>query len=342
MDLVKSLYKRFLFALPMHGIKSVISIPTLFPFHHIVSNDDVPHVKHLYAFKNVSQFKSDLDYLLKYFKPVSISDLISEINQHQRLPANSFLLTFDDGLREMYDVVAPILISKGVPAIFFVNPAFIDNKELFYRCKISLAIETLLKERQSKSVLEECARITGACMGASTEVLIRHLKAINNLNANLVNEIGEILNISFEVYLRDKKPFLTSDQIKKLDKQGFAIGAHSWDHPYYNLISEEEQCRQTATSCNYIHDHFAVSVNLFSFPYNDETIPQSFFNDINERHPFIDLFFGVQNQKIELHNRMIHRFNSEKPGLSMDRLLKHQIGEMLLQRISNKNKITRN
>ena len=37
-------------------------------------------------------------------------------------------LTFDDGFRELHDVVAPILLRKGIPATFFVNSAFIDNK----------------------------------------------------------------------------------------------------------------------------------------------------------------------------------------------------------------------
>lgn len=319
----------------------MVSIPTLFPFHHMISSDEVAHVKHLYSYKNVSQFKYDLDYLLKYFKPVSVTDLISEINDHQRLPKNSFLLTFDDGFTEMHDVVAPILSSKGVPAIFFVNPAFIDNKELFYRCKISLAIEAVLKAKDKKAILEKCSAMLGAGLDASAEILINHLKGLNNLNAYFVDEIAAILNISFDDYLKDKKPFLTSNQVRELQHLGFSIGAHSWDHPYYHLISGEEQRSQTIASCNYIRDHFAAPLNLFSFPYTDELVCQSFFDSVNDNQPSTDLFFGVQSQKYELHNRVVHRFNAELPELPMDKLLKRVIGDMFLQRVSGKDKMIR-
>jgi|GEM_PF-106814 len=337
----KNIYFRFLSLLPIRTIQSIISIPTLFPFHHIVSSEVVPHVKHLFAFKNVRQFKDDLDCLLKHFNPVSVNDLITEINSNQRFPKNSFLLTFDDGFRELYDVVAPILKSKGVPAIFFVNPAFIDNKELFYRCKVSLAIEALLNENNNKAVLGECARIMGDQI-RSTESVINHLIRINNLNAPLVDEVAVVLNISFSDYLKANQPFLTTNQILELKEKGFSIGAHSWNHPYYHLISVEDQRNQTISSCNFVHDNYGAEVNLFSFPYNDEKITQTFFNSMNDKSPATDLFFGVQNQKYELNNRVVHRFNAENPKIPMDKLLNRIIGEILLQQVSRKNKMIRN
>jgi hypothetical protein len=52
-------------------------------------------------------------------------------------------LSFDDGLSACYDTIAPILLRKGVPATFFLNPAFIDNKALMFRYKISLCLNAL-------------------------------------------------------------------------------------------------------------------------------------------------------------------------------------------------------
>ncbi len=105
-------------------------IKIIFPFYHSVSDEDVVHIKHLYPSKNIISFINDLDFLLKYFIPLSIDDFLSKNYDPDQ---NYFVLSFDDGLRKMFDVVRPILNKKGIPAIFFLNSAFVDNKDLFYR-----------------------------------------------------------------------------------------------------------------------------------------------------------------------------------------------------------------
>src|SRR5687767_2369317 len=110
------------------------------PFYHLVSNEDVPHIKHLYSFKNVHQFRKDLDVLLKNFIPIDLPDL-SKIVREGSMKKNGFFLSFDDGLSECYHVIAPILKEKGVPATFSINSAFVDNKNLFYRYQASIIIE---------------------------------------------------------------------------------------------------------------------------------------------------------------------------------------------------------
>ena len=115
----------------------------LLPYHHVVSNEPLPHIQNLYAYKGQRQFEKDLDWLLQHFRPLHPQQIRDHIFHEKQLPPHGFLLSFDDGFREVHDVVAPLLERKGVPAIFFINPAFIDNKELFYRCVLSLILEKI-------------------------------------------------------------------------------------------------------------------------------------------------------------------------------------------------------
>jgi len=68
-------------------------------------------------------FEHQLDELGRAFEFVGLSDLKSHRNGVRRLPERSCLITFDDGLREQYDVAWTILRRKGIPAAFFVNTA---------------------------------------------------------------------------------------------------------------------------------------------------------------------------------------------------------------------------
>ena len=117
----------------------------ILPFYHAVSDEDLIHLKHLYPVISTSRFGKDLDFLQQNYNAVSHNYLIDNKFSTTLRSKRAFFLSFDDGLRQFYDVVAPILLRKGIPATFFVNTGFIDNKDMFYRLKISILIEKVLK-----------------------------------------------------------------------------------------------------------------------------------------------------------------------------------------------------
>src|SRR5687768_11071814 len=155
MNLLKKIYYGCTDLVPLQLLTRSSPVTSLFPYHHVVSDERLPHIIHLYPYKNVKQFSTDIDFLLKYFEAISPADLISFINTHHKLPEKKFLLTFDDGFKEVSEVIAPILKRKGIPAIFFINPAFIDNKEMFYRNKISLILQVMDEKKSDSGLLKK-------------------------------------------------------------------------------------------------------------------------------------------------------------------------------------------
>lgn len=339
MSLLKSIYYNCSSAFPLEFIKKLYPPTCLLPYHHIVSNEDVLHIKYLYNYKNVAQFKNDLEVLLKNFKPISAVDLIQHIRKNNQLPKNTFLLTFDDGFREVHDVAAPLLEAKGIPAIFFINPAFIDNKKLFYRSKTSLLIHQVLKNKNNKDIIQEFGKLLSSHEN-SIEELIGLVKKLNNSDEALMNNLAQKVSLSFEDYLEQKKPFLTTEQLISLNQRGFTIGAHSWNHPYYDQISFEDQLEQTISSCNFVKEKTQQEHITFSFPYSDTVLPQNLFDALNNTG--IDLMFGIQNQKEELNNNMVHRFNAERPVFRLDTQLKGMMLHMAIQKKLGKQKVHRN
>ncbi len=322
----------------MSLLKGLAPKDTLLPYHHTVSSRFLPHIGDLYSYKNERQFSDDLDYLLKYYKPVSLGDVIDAVKRTGRTPRNSFLLSFDDGFKEIYTTVAPILKQKGVPAVFFLNPAFIDNKTLFYRCKISLMIGEVKKIFASPGLLKIFAEVL-QLKAENEESLIEALKKTTHQTSGVLDILAEKCNFSFETFLRHEQPFVTSEMVQSLHKQGFSIGAHSIDHAFYKFLSLEEQIRQTVESCNAINHLLGTSDCSFSFPYSDTEISQAFFEELKDTD--IPLFFGIQNQKKEISNRMLHRFNAERPETPMQFQLKGLIFMMAIRRVMGKNKVTR-
>ena len=127
---------------------------------------------------------------------------------------NTLLLTFDDGFSEIYHVIAPILMNKGIPATFFLTTACLDNQELAHHNKISLLIEALSKV-ESPAVKDEVSRIL-AKHTAERASIPRTLLKLSFQDGEAVRRIAATVGCDFHSYLAECQPYLTSEQVHKL------------------------------------------------------------------------------------------------------------------------------
>ncbi len=184
------------------------------PFYHLVSDESPPHVRQLYPVRTERQFREDLDFLLKHFQPIDLQTLWEHVFEKRAFDRPVFHLSFDDGLRECHELVMPILLEKGIPATFFLNPDFIDNQGLMYRYKASLL---------------SVAHLQG----------VPHFQnplAVKYENRHLLDNWAKSIGLDFAAFLADQKPYLSTAQIQDMQAKGFTFGAHSLDHPQYGQI----------------------------------------------------------------------------------------------------------
>ncbi len=326
---------------PMNGLIRITGKRIIFPFYHLVSDDDIPHVKHLYAVRTTKEFIHDLDFFLRYYKPIGIPDILDSINSGRPLTGNSFLLSFDDGLREFHDVAASILRQKGIPAVCFLNSGFIDNADLFYRYKASLLIERLqngidltCKQKSLESWFGEHH------LPFTTDY--RGLLKVSYANRHLLDDLALQLDVHFDEFLQKHRPYLDSNQVQELIQQGFTFGAHSIDHPDYRVIEEEEQIRQTVESIRAITEKFNIKDKLFSFPFTDFGVKKSFFDVVfDPLQPLADLTFGGAGLKQDSIRRNIQRIPFEGTSLDAKQIMATEYLYYMIKSIFGKNIIRR-
>ncbi len=317
MSLGKKLFLKSADLLPLPFLNKKSAANILLPYHHSVSNNFLPHISHLYSYKNEAQFVKDILFLKKYFEPIHPDALLNFIEKNNSLPKNKFLLSFDDGFREVHDVIAPILKEHRLPALIFINPKFIDNGEMFYRNKLSLLIAEVLKNKKDVKILKAVASLLNTTTAEVNEIVL-HLKNIRK-ETGIIKELAFLLNFSFSDYLHAQQPYLTLAQLQSLKEQGFTIGGHSYSHPYYSQLNLEQQINETNTSMDFVQTNKLCDKRYFSFPHSDAGLPQNLFTELKKN---TDLLFGIQNQKLELENKMLHRFNAERPGIALEKQVK--------------------
>lgn len=299
------------------------------PVYHCVSDENLPHLNQIIKYKNIKQFESDLDYLSKYFQFVNWDEFKDFIKGNFKPKKKIALLTFDDGLSEFYDIIAPILERKGIYAINFINPAFIDNKDLMFRSKSSLIVNKLKSGHLKNQDLNHIF---------SSENYAEEILKIKYENRIELDEIAEKLDISFDSFLQEQKPYLDLNQLKELTNKGFGISAHSWDHPLYHDLSLNQQLETTQKTLNYLKENNLMN-DSFAFPFTDFGVGKDFFEELFKNKNLFCTFgsAGIKTDNIE---RNFQRIPMET-GENAELILKKEISYYKMKRFINKNKIVR-
>ena len=312
----------------------------IFPFYHVVSNENCPHLKNLYRVPTKKEFEKNIDQLAKTTIPLTLGEAFENAGKKNKFSAKTYShISFDDGLREVKDNIAPILLSKGIPATFFITPHFTGNKHLFHRHKVSLAIEKikcLADNDKIKKIGELLDLRYSTIMNLSKAIY-----AINYHTADVLNEIALILDLDFDDFLLTQKPYLNSEDVITLKNSGFSIGVHSFDHPEFYLLSDEEIEFQVTKSLNTLFKLTGIKSKTFSFPFTDCGIPDDVIEKIIQQHQ-IKTFgtAGIKKEYIYGHYQRIPMDN-ENAFLSATSILTKEVISYYLKLLVRKQKVNR-
>jgi len=315
------------------------------PMYHTVRGDyPLPHIEHLYTPHTAERFARDLDTLLQRFDPIGLDELPTALSgeRHGRRPA--LLLTFDDGLREVHDVALPVLRAKGVPAIVFVNSAFVGNRALFFRYLASALIAHAEMRPPSDRLageLVDTLRGTESGTGGGRNIDWRRaLLDMRYADRHRLDAAALLLEFDTHAFLARQRPYLSLEELERLRTEGFAIGAHSVDHPLYRELELDEQLAQTRASCDYVRRTFAQSDCTFAFPFSDVGVHGAFFERVRDEG-IASTLFGGQGYRLESFPAMVQRHSMEGREGSVEQLLRADHVMSLARRVSGRYRVRR-
>lgn len=267
----------------------------IFPFYHVVSDWHLPHIRHLYRYRRVTEFENDLEELMKWFEPVGLSEYLDDQKQKRAKRAGRgsnkkrMVLTFDDGLVECHQVIAPLLKKKGVPATFFLNNHFIDNRGLFFRYKASLIVDKVTAECKAR---EKAAEYLVIPEQQVTDAILM----INHGQQPLLDELARQVEVDFADYMSELPVYMNSSQIEDLVNWGFEIGGHSPDHVDFSTLDADLMVSKVETSIQDLQQRFGVTSRLFSFPFTSHGVPEKVINQLLNNHA-ADVLMGTAGLK---------------------------------------------
>lgn len=248
-------------------------------YHYIRENFDLPYPS-IFGIRP-DAFRRQLETLGQWGSFVSQESILQSIRGQKPLPEKAFIITFDDGLKEQYQIALPILKELGIPAIFFVNPRVFEEAHVLGVHKIhqlrSVVAPSLLKKKIEDFIFSQDQ---GKQLGSYQEKALIHYKydkaEISELKylLNFVLESSErqqLIDTAFhETFSSEEEVnnslYMEQKQLKNLYDLGF-LGSHSFEHFPIGTLSRNEQDFQVRQSQKYFTKLLGSPLPSFSYPY---------------------------------------------------------------------------
>ena len=227
---------------------------TVVMYHYIRDPGDAAEVGSGISGMSVRAFEAQLDELSKQYTFVTWPDVRRAVQGKSPLPSSACLLTFDDGMRDHYLNVFPILSNRNVSGLFFVlarsgeEGLALGHKIHHLLAKLDEdglreAIWEMLDSLQRERFLLAEKHYQGV-LSPSIDREIDLLKAV--LQRDLSNEAGSLLSELFEMHIGSEKEaarsfYLNPDQIREMSAAGMHFGGHSHSHPWFDWIDVEQR-----------------------------------------------------------------------------------------------------
>src|SRR5579863_6107277 len=85
---------------------------------------------------SVAAARKQLEYLRRHFQVVPLAHIREQLESGRRVDSHSVALTIDDGRRNCYDHLFPLLKEFAMPATFFVVSSFIRGEDWIWTDKV--------------------------------------------------------------------------------------------------------------------------------------------------------------------------------------------------------------
>jgi|GEM_PF-1947878 len=245
-----------------------------------------------------ANFESALRFLAEHYTPVSLHEVLEQ-SGGRRLPPRPVLVTFDDAYASVVKFAAPLCRKFGVPAVFFVNAAFIDNQRLALDNLVCHVANSFGLDAVNAAIraVDDKERIQ---VQSLTEVFSLFLPSISlPVRQGFCDALAQLARTSEQDLAREASLYLTSEQLRELGSSNFEIGNHTYTHVNCRSLSGSDFDEEIARNKTVLEDISGRAVRSFSVPYGSsaDLTPELSSHLQSTGHQAIFLAESVANSK---------------------------------------------
>jgi peptidoglycan/xylan/chitin deacetylase (PgdA/CDA1 family) len=202
-------------------------------------------------------FDTQLAYLALRARPVSLDDLLDALRRGTALPRRAVLLTFDDADPSHLGIAAPLLHTRGIPAVAFVVTALLDTQEHFWFEEVSALVAAGATVEAGGSALLPA--------GLSPAGALERLKRLSDAERRTTIARLRAAAAAAGIALLPRAQLRAAD-LPLLESAGIAIGSHTHSHACLDRCDEATVRAEVGTAHARLTEILGHEPSAFAYP----------------------------------------------------------------------------
>ncbi len=233
---------------------------------HNISTTQSPFTAGIKVSITPGDFEKALGFLTAHYTPVHLQDVLTDCDG-RGLPPRAVLVTFDDAYASVAELAAPVCRQFGVPAVFFVNAAFLDNQRLAPD-NLVCYVANVLGMEAIQAAVRAVPGHNNDDVQSLADVFGRFFPAISLAERDLfLDLLRRRAGISENRMACDASLYLTGKQLRDLASFDFEIGNHTYTHSYCRSFSQQDFSSEIDRNKAELESASGTTVRSFSQPY---------------------------------------------------------------------------
>jgi peptidoglycan/xylan/chitin deacetylase (PgdA/CDA1 family) len=203
---------------------------------------------------NVEGIRRQFEYLHRHFHVVPLLDLAERLASGRKLDRCTVALTIDDGRRNCYEFLFPLMKEFKFPAAFFVVSSFIRGEDWIWTDKVLW--------------LSEQSRPPDELVPGKLEGVFRSLNRVRPEERNArIEAMATSVGVTIPRTAPAKYSPCSWSELREMADSGLMeIGSHTMTHPILSSVTDEESFDELTRSRAQIEEGIGRSVRSFCFP----------------------------------------------------------------------------
>lgn len=246
-----------------------------------------------YYYLDVNDFRRQLDHFEDQYGFVSRDEFLACVRGDAETVPSGVVLTFDDGLRDHYEVVYPELQKRGLWGIFYVPTGPYRSGRLLDVHRTHVLLGGVRGSRLLSAIRDV---IDESMIPHKQREEFRTESYRDHDDAEATKQVKRILNYYVDdsyqhsvldrvCKLVDHDPidpityYVQPEEFREMDEDGMIIGAHTVNHPVLSKLDRREQSKEIVDSFAFLQENVGnLEERTFCYPYGkkytytDETI----------------------------------------------------------------------
>jgi peptidoglycan/xylan/chitin deacetylase (PgdA/CDA1 family) len=263
-------------------------------YHYVrdLMNSSYPNIKGL----DLPLFKAQIEYLKSHYHIIRMEELIAAVYEGEALPANSALLTFDDGYLDCYTNVLPLLKEHKLQGSFFIPGKVLVEQKVLNVNKIHLLLASDHEDRICAEIFDRLDYYRGSEYPVEKNEIIynRLIQQVSRYDNQNIVFIKRLLQHELDETLRDRitddlfkrivnrceselcnELYMKERHLKAMKEQGMYIGLHGYRHEWLGKLSQEDMEQDILQGYEVLTDYVDTQKLVINYPYgsyNEEVV----------------------------------------------------------------------